>query len=53
MKIKKEKYKNCLRCGRKLKNDEARERGYGKVCWEKRLSDSQQHLFTDCLHLND
>ena len=28
-------YKRCLRCGRKLKNDEARKIGYGKICFEK------------------
>lgn len=26
----------CLRCGRKLKNPEYKQRGYGKICWEKR-----------------
>lgn len=46
-------YKNCLRCGRKLKTQEAKERGYGKVCWEKRLSDNQQDLLTICLHLDN
>lgn len=25
----------CLRCGRKLKNPEARERGYGNICYKK------------------
>lgn len=25
----------CLRCGRKLKSLENRQRGMGKVCWEK------------------
>lgn len=25
----------CLRCGRRLKNPEARERGYGTVCFKK------------------
>lgn len=25
----------CLRCGRKLKSAENRQRGMGKVCWEK------------------
>ena len=30
----------CLRCGRKLKSVENRQRGMGKVCWEK----SQQIL---------
>ena len=28
-------YTRCLRCGRKLKNEEARKIGYGKVCAEK------------------
>ena len=28
-------YENCIRCGRKLKTDESKERGFGKVCWEK------------------
>lgn len=28
-------YDRCLRCGRKLKNEEARKIGYGKVCLEK------------------
>ena len=27
--------KLCKRCGRKLKSMESRERGYGKLCWEK------------------
>ena len=25
----------CLRCGRKLKNPQARERGYGMICYGK------------------
>ena len=28
-------YPVCKRCGRKLKSEEARERGMGKVCWGK------------------
>lgn len=28
-------YKYCLRCGRKLKTEENRARGMGKVCWQK------------------
>ena len=35
----------CLRCGRKLKSLEARERGYGEVCWNKHLTDNQTTLF--------
>ena len=36
---------HCLRCGRKLKSQEAKERGYGKICWEKRVLDCQRNLF--------
>ena len=32
-------YGYCKRCGRRLKDDESKTRGYGKVCWLK----SQQH----------
>ena len=32
---KKKDYDKCFRCGRKLKTDEARKIGYGKVCLEK------------------
>lgn len=28
-------YKVCKRCGRPLKSIECKERGYGRVCWEK------------------
>lgn len=28
-------YKNCIRCGRKLRSDASKELGMGKVCWEK------------------
>lgn len=28
-------YPVCKRCGRKLKSEEARERGMGRICWEK------------------
>ena len=51
--IEKKQYKVCLRCGRKLRSIEAKERGYGRVCWEKRLSDKQQDLLTICLHLTN
>ena len=33
------KYTKCLRCGRKLKTEEAKERGFGQICWEKYRSD--------------
>lgn len=39
-KIKSERiHKYCLRCGRKLKNEEYRVRGYGEVCWKKMQSE--------------
>lgn len=28
-------HKHCLRCGRKLKNEEAQIRGYGTICFKK------------------
>lgn len=28
-------YNRCLRCGRKLKKEEYRKIGYGKICLEK------------------
>lgn len=42
---KKKLYSKCVRCGRTLKSQEAQERGYGDVCWKKRLSDKQSTLF--------
>ena len=35
----------CIRCGRKLKDPIAQERGYGEICWQKHLSGNQQALF--------
>lgn len=32
--------KLCKRCGRRLRSAESKERGYGKLCWEK----SQKNL---------
>ena len=29
----------CLRCGRKLKSEEARMLGYGKICYKKMHTD--------------
>ena len=37
----------CLRCGRKLKNPIAREKGYGAIC-EKKMKASARKLFTKC-----
>lgn len=40
------KYKTCLRCGRKLKSEESKTIGFGKVCWEKYKSeDNFKKLF--------
>ena len=41
-----EEYEYCLRCGRKLKNPDARILGYGKTCFEKlQKSDKTKALF--------
>jgi hypothetical protein len=37
----------CRKCGRRLKSDEAIERGMGKVCWEKSQQTSPFRLFWD------
>lgn len=39
-------FQTCVRCGRKLKTQEAKERGMGKVCFEKyQKSKNAQKLF--------
>ena len=39
-------YTHCLRCGRKLKNEKARQIGYGVVCERKmRKENKTQKLF--------
>lgn len=38
-------YTHCLRCGRKLKNPEAKKIGYGTVCYEKIKTDRRRPLF--------
>ena len=41
-----EEHEFCLRCGRRLKNEEARILGYGKICWEKmQVKDKTNTLF--------
>ncbi len=35
----------CKRCGRKLRTEDARERGMGKVCWEKSQHTVKPRLF--------
>lgn len=38
-------YPVCKRCGRKLKTDEARERGFGPVCLLKMQTEKKYPLF--------
>lgn len=38
-------YEFCLRCGRKLKNSDARVKGYGAVCERKLKHEAQKKLF--------
>lgn len=38
-------FSHCLRCGRKLKNPEARKRGFGDICYKKYLSSPNHPLF--------
>ena len=38
-------YNYCLRCGRKLRTEEARLLGMGKICAEKSKHDTRRRLF--------
>lgn len=38
-------YDKCLRCGRKLKTEETRKRGYGDICWKKVNENKKVRLF--------
>ena len=38
-------YDHCLRCGRKLKNPEARKIGYGSTCLKKMQTTTTKKLF--------
>lgn len=38
-------YTHCLRCNRVLKSEEARNRGFGKICWEKVKDANKNTLF--------
>lgn len=42
----------CLRCGRKLKNPDARKLGYGAVCFKK-MQSSGKKLFLDTVNHKD
>jgi len=41
----KKEYEFCLRCGRKLKNPEARLKGYGIICEKKLKQNKKARLF--------
>lgn len=43
--MKKKEYQYCLRCGRKLKNPEARKIGYGAICLKKHKAKQSRTLF--------
>ena len=45
MEDKKKEHDRCLRCGRKLKTDEARKIGYGKICLERVKKETKNRLF--------
>ena len=34
-------HETCLRCNRKLKTEESKKLGFGKICWEKHNSDKR------------
>ena len=38
-------YTHCLRCGRKLKNEEAQKLGYGPICIKKIPKKQENRLF--------
>lgn len=44
----------CRRCGRKLRSEEAKQRGMGYVCYQKHLAENKKKkLFTiSSLHLS-
>jgi len=41
----KKEYQFCLRCGRRLKNPEARVKGYGVICEKKLKQGKKARLF--------
>ena len=44
--MEKQEYQFCIRCGRRLKTQEAKERGMGKVCAKKyREKEERNKLF--------
>ena len=45
-------FEYCLRCHRKLKNEEARKIGYGKICYEKMKSDKPKKTLIKVAYSN-
>lgn len=43
--MKEKEHEYCLRCGRKLKNSEARMKGFGAVCEKKMKHSNRNRLF--------
>lgn len=43
--VSKIRFTNCLRCHRKLKTQESQKLGFGKICWQKHLTEHQTTLF--------
>lgn len=43
--MEKKEHEFCLRCGRRLKNPQARELGYGAICYKKQNSELSHRLF--------
>lgn len=43
-----EEIKRCRRCNRKLKDEESKQRGFGKLCYKKHLAalQNRRRLFT-------
>ena len=35
-------YEYCLRCGKKLRNVDAKQKGMGKICWEKTQTEKKK-----------
>ena len=46
--MEKKEHEFCLRCGRRLKKLQARELGYGPVCWQKiQIQSAGKKLFEE------
>lgn len=48
-----EKHKFCIRCGRKLKNEESQELGFGPVCYQKWQTESISKKLVDINNLKE